>query len=308
MPILKKLFTTLTLFPLLILVGCAQSNNYQQLELTKETELQAQQIKTKSLGIAFGGGGLRGYMHLGVIKALEENNIKADLVTGSSAGSIAATLYASGKSYGELEEIMNDFSEFNLMDFVLSRRGIVNGQNLAEWIHDSVSQKTLSEMEIPIGITATDMTTLESVLIQDGDPGEAVQTSSTIPGAFVPVEHNEHLLVDGGVLNVVPVNYARAMGADVVIAVDIYCGNQPAAEITSLSMQLAAFRLLACRLSEDEINSADVVISPAYEPKGSGLFSSKEEAINAGYEATLSEIPKLNNLLEQRPQLAQTKL
>jgi len=295
---MKKLFITLLISQLLVLWGCAHSNNYQELKLTKVSELQHQQVKTKSLGIAFGGGGLRGYMHLGVIKALEENNIKADLVTGSSAGSIAATLYASGKSFGELEEIINEFSESDTIDFVLSRRGIVNGQNLAEWINDSVPQQKLSEMEIPIGITATDMTTLESVLIQDGNPGEAVQTSSTIPGAFVPVEHNKHLLVDGGVLHVVPVDYAKAMGADVVIAVDIYCGNQQAAEIISFSMQLATFRLLACRLSEDEIKSADVVIRPAYEPKGRGLMSSKEEAINAGYEAMLLEIPKLNRLLE----------
>ena len=196
---MKKLFITLIISQLLVLAGCTISNNYQQLKLTKQSDLQQQQIKSKSLGIAFGGGGLRGYMHLGVIKALEENNIKADLVTGSSAGSLAATLYASGKSYGELEGIMSDFSEFELMDFVLSRRGIVNGRNLAQWVNKSVEQKKLSEMAIPIGITATDMTTHESVLIQDGDPGEAVQTSSTIPGAFVPVEHNEHLLVDGGV-------------------------------------------------------------------------------------------------------------
>lgn len=280
------------------LFGCACSNNYPQLVLAKETEVLPQQTASKSLGIAFGGGGLRGYMHLGVIKALEEHNIKADLVTGSSAGSIAATLYASGKSYSELEEIINGFSESEIMDFVLSRRGIVNGQNLAEWINNSVPQQKLSEMEIPIGITATDMTSLESVLIQDGNPGEAVQTSSSVPGAFVPVEYNEHLLVDGGILNVVPVHYAKAMGAEVVIAVDIYCGNQKAAEITSLSMQLATFRLLACRLSEDEINSANIVIRPAYEPKGSGLLSPKEMATNAGYEAMLSEIPKLKSLLK----------
>ena len=304
---MKKLFITLIISQLLVLAGCTISNNYQQLKLTKQSDLQQQQIKSKSLGIAFGGGGLRGYMHLGVIKALEENNIKADLVTGSSAGSLAATLYASGKSYGELEGIMSDFSEFELMDFVLSRRGIVNGRNLAQWVNESVVQKKLSEMAIPIGITATDMTTHESVLIQDGDPGEAVQTSSTIPGAFVPVEHNEHLLVDGGVLNVVPVHYAKAMGADVVIAVDIYCGNQPAAEITALGMQFATFRLLACKLSEDEITSADVVVRPAYEPEGSGVFSSKEVAVNAGYQAMLSQIPKLKSLLEQKLHLTQAK-
>ncbi|MCV2402236.1 patatin-like phospholipase family protein [Marinomonas sp. C2222] len=296
---LKKLSILLTLLSLLTLMGCAQRNSYQELELVKEVDLQPQQIKTKSLAIAFGGGGIRGYMHLGVIKALEENNIKADLVTGSSAGSVAATLYASGKPYHELEEIMNDFSEFDLMDFVLSRKGLVNGQNLADWINQSISQQKLSELEIPVGITATNMTTLESVLITDGNPGEAVQTSSSIPGAFVPVEHKENLLVDGGILNVVPVYYAKTMGADIVIGVDIYCGNQPAAEITALGMQLATFRLLACRHSEKEINSADIVVRPTYEPKGSGILSSKEAGIQAGYDAMMAKMPELIALLRE---------
>ncbi|WP_413699008.1 patatin-like phospholipase family protein [Psychromonas sp. KJ10-10] len=255
-------------------------------------------MKSKTLGIAFGGGGLRGYMHLGIIRALEENNITADLVTGSSAGSIATTFYASGKSYAEIENIITEFSEFDVMDFVLSPNGIVNGQNLAEWINANVLQEKLSQMTMPIGITATNMTTLESVLIIDGDPGEAVQTSSTIPGAFVPVEHDHHLLVDGGILNVVPVHYAKSMGAKVIIAVDIYCANQPQSEIKSLSMQLATFRLLACRHSEQEINSADIVIRPDYEPEGNGLFSSKQDAIDAGYQAMLTQIPKLKALLK----------
>lgn len=301
---LSKPYTRLlTMFLILTMLGCAQSNNYQQLGVINPNNIQMQVDKSetndKVLGIAFGGGGIRGYMHLGVIKALEQHNIKADLVTGSSAGSVAATLYASGKSYKELDKIIGEFSEFDIADFVLSRRGIVNGQELAKWINQQVPQRHLSEMDIPIGITATDMTNLESVLIQDGDPGEAVQTSSTIPGAFVPVEHNEHLLVDGGVLHVVPVDYARDMGADVVIAVDIYCGNQPAAEISAVKMQLSAFRLLACRLSEQEIKSADIVIRPSYEPEDLSLNNPKEEAIESGYQAMLAQMPRLKRLLSE---------
>jgi len=304
---------------MLTMAGCAQNNNYQQLELVKASELKAHSkekqmaasqrveskpkgqkaIQRKKIGIAFGGGGIRGYMHLGVIKALEESKIKADIVTGSSAGSIAATLYASGKTYDELEKIISDFSETDIMDIVLSRKGIMNGQNLAQWINNSVPQQKLSDMVIPIGITATDMTSLESVLIRDGNPGEAVQTSSTIPGAFIPVEHKDHLLVDGGVLNVVPVDYAKAMGADLVIAVDIYCGNQKPAKNTSLSMQLSTFRLLACKLSEAEINRADIVIRPDYEPDENRNFNSKKDAINAGYKAMMAQMPKLEKLLKE---------
>lgn len=292
-------FISLVMLSLWLLVGCAKDNHYQQLHITTQMAVEPLQTDNQTLAIAFGGGGLRGYMHLGVIKALHEHGIKADLVTGSSAGSVAATLYASGQSYDKLESILMAFSEYDLMDFVLSKQGLVNGQNLADWINASVPQQTLSAMSIPIGITATDMTDLESVLITDGNPGQAVQTSSSIPGAFIPVQHNEHLLVDGGVLNVVPVHYARAMGADMVIAVDIYCGNQPAADKTSIGVQLATFRLLACRLSEDEIMSADLVVRPSYEPKGSGVSSSKEVGVEAGYQAMMAKMPELKSLLGQ---------
>ncbi|GAB3486769.1 patatin-like phospholipase family protein [Marinomonas epiphytica] len=295
---MKKQYIFLVLLSI-ILHGCARSNQYQDLELVSKNDAQFEPWQNHSLAIAFGGGGVRGYMHLGVIKALEENQIKADLVTGSSAGSVAATLYASGQPYEELEIIIDDLNELAITDFVISRRGIVNGQKLAEWVNQSVPQQQLSQMPIPIGITATDMTDFKSILIRDGNPGQAVQTSSTIPGAFIPVEHNDHLLVDGGVLHVVPVEYARSMGADIVIAVDIYCGNQPSAEVTSMKMQLAAFRLLACRLSEPEIQSADILVRPNYEPAEAGLFSDKSAAIQAGYDAMMAQMPQLKQKLKQ---------
>ncbi len=282
-----------------LVFGCAKSNDYSNLVLTTDAELNTHQGTRPTLGIAFGGGGIRGYMHLGVIKALMEHNIQADLVTGSSAGSIAATFYASGMTYPQLESVMSDLNTLSLLDVVWSKKGLINGQNLAQWVNDSVAQTDLSEMPIPIGITATDMTAKSSVLIQQGNPGEAVQTSSSIPGAFVPVLHGGHLLVDGGVLHIVPVDYAKSMGADIVIAVDIYCANQTEVKDSAMQMQLAVFRLLTCRLSDDEIQRAQLVVRPHYEPEGSGLFSDKSIAIEAGYQAMMAKMPQLKRLLAQ---------
>lgn len=282
-----------------LVFGCAKSNDYSNLVLTKDAERNLHQGTRPTLGIAFGGGGIRGYMHLGVIKALMEHHIQADLVTGSSAGSIAATFYASGMSYPQLESVMSDLNTLSLLDVVWSKKGLINGQNLAQWVNDSVAQTDLSEMPTPIGITATDMTAKSSVLIQQGNPGEAVQTSSSIPGAFVPVLHAGHVLVDGGVLHIVPVDYAKSMGADIVIAVDIYCANQPEVKDSAMQMQLAVFRLLTCRLSEDEIQRAQLVVRPNYEPEGSGLFSDKSIAIEAGYQAMMAKMPQLKRLLAQ---------
>lgn len=291
--------TLLSLFAVLLISGCAKSNQYDELITYSEEELQESVRQSSSLAIAFGGGGIRGFMHLGVIKALEENGIRADIVTGSSAGSIAAALYASGLSYEQLENIINDVSELELADIVISSRGFVNGKNIAKWVNASVPQTNLHDMPIAIGITATDMNMRKSVLIREGNVGEAVQTSSTIPGAFVPVEHHGHILVDGGILTVVPVNYARKMGADFVVAVDIYCGNQPEPEMNLGNITLSTFRMLSCTLAQSEINNADIVISPDFEPENSSLFSSKEAAIQAGYQATLSEISNIVALIER---------
>lgn len=281
-----------------LLTACAKPNQYDGLKSLSADTPKTANIKEKpTLGIAFGGGGVRGFMHLGVIKALEEHHIKADLVTGSSAGSIAAVLYASGLSYPQMMQRIDELSEWTLADFVFSKRGVINGQALAKWINNSIRQTDLSAMTIPIGVTVTDMSQRQSLLLVEGNPGQAVQASSSIPGAFIPVQNGERLLVDGGVLNVVPINYAKTMGADIVIGVDIYCHNQPAVEESVGKMLLGTVRMLSCQLAESEMQSADVLITPNFEPEKMGSFESKTQAIAVGYQSTLAVIPQIKALL-----------
>ncbi|TKG17046.1 hypothetical protein FCV81_15655 [Vibrio breoganii] len=274
-------------------MACSSPNVYNDLNAIPSTEAHEH-----DLGIAFGGGGVRGFMHLGVIKALAEEGIAPDVVSGTSAGSIAATLYASGMSYEEMETSIEKVGMSDIADFVFSSKGLVNGKNLSEWINSQVAYDDLSDMPMPIALTATNMTSRETVLIRSGNPGHAVQTSSTIPGAFVPVEHQGDILVDGGIFSVVPVYAAKELGANKVIAVDIYCHNQPKPEVSVSKITLAAFRMQSCRLSEQELNSADIVIRPNYEPSGSAAFDEKEQAIQAGYLATKEAMPQIKALLE----------
>lgn len=290
----------LTIATPLCLLGCAQSNIYNQLALTPKPLMTDSSVDPQSLGIAFGGGGLRGYMHLGAIKALTEHNITADFVTGTSVGSVAATLYASGMEYEKLEDIVTSLNGPCLLDVVISSQGFINGKALANWINDAISQEQLSEMAIPIGITATNMTSYESVLIRDGNPGESVQTSSTIPGIFHPVHHHDHVLADGGVLSVVPIDFVKSMGADIVIGIDIYCGNQPEVQTGAFAMQLATFRYLSCSLSEEEIKRADILIQPDFEPEMTFSEDARHLSIKAGYDAMMEKIPELQALLKSR--------
>ncbi|BFM11121.1 hypothetical protein R50072_12740 [Simiduia litorea] len=271
-------------------MACSSPNVYNDLNVSSPI-VQSEY----ELGIAFGGGGVRGFMHLGVIKALEEAGIKADVVSGTSAGSIAATLYASGMSFEEMAVAIENIGMFDIADFVLSSKGLVNGKSLSDWVNAQVAYDDLADMPIPVAVTATNMTTHKTVIIRSGNPGKAVQTSSTIPGVFLPVEHLGDILIDGGIFSVVPVYTARKLGAKKVIAVDIYCANQTKPGASASKLTLAVFRMQSCRLSQQELESADVVIAPLYEPAGSAAFDDKEKAIEAGYIATMAVITQIRS-------------
>ena len=287
----KSLMLSLAMFAV---IGCSSPNRYDDLNAIAPIAVDSGEY---DLGIAFGGGGVRGFMHLGVLKALQEEGIKPDVVSGTSAGSIAAVLYASNMSVAEMEIAIGKVGMSDIADFVFSSKGLVNGKRLAEWINAQIDYDDLANMPIPVAVTATNMTTQKTVMIRSGNPGHAVQTSSTIPGAFIAVENQGDILVDGGVFSVVPVYTARELGARIVIAVDIYCHNQSKPAMSASNVTLAAFRMQSCRLSQLELNSADIIISPNYEPSGSAAFDEKTEAIEAGYIATKKAMPKIKSLL-----------
>ena len=161
------------------------------------------------------------------------------------------------------------------------------------WMRTATGNRSLRELPVPLGITVTDLDAGKALLVVDGDPGEAVQASAAVPGVVIPVQSNERTLVDGGVLTIVPVRFVRAMGADLVIAIDIYCGKPPALRGNALDTVLKTFRLQSCLLSEAEIAEADILVRPAFEPDNPVSFSKREEAILAGYRAASAVIPTL---------------
>jgi len=287
--------------------ACAKNNHYDGLKaLSIEQVEQFERVakvpraeKHPRLGIAFGGGGVRGFMHLGVLRALDEAGIRADVVTGSSVGALAATLYASGMNYAEIETLTLSASEFDLLDLVISRQGVINGQAYAEWVREATGHRRIKDLPVPLGIAITDLNAGSSLLIVDGDPGEAVQASAAVPGTVVPVQSKGATYIDGGVLTIVPVRFARAMGADIVVAVDIYCGEHPPPKGNAIDTVLKTFRLQSCLISDAEIREADILIRPDFEPDSPISFSQREEAIKAGYRATQAVLPALRKRLNR---------
>jgi NTE family protein len=282
---------------LTLLGACANANHYDALTVIKAVAPQpvvaAELAAPPKLGIAFGGGGVRGFMHLGVLRALDEAGLRADVVTGSSAGAIAAALYASGMPYRQMEEAARSVSELELADLVLSPQGFVGGRALAAWLNEMTGHQPIKALPVRLGVTVTDLGKGEALLVVDGNVGHAVQASASVPGAVMPVLANGATYVDGGVLALVPVRFARQLGADVVLAVDIICGNQGVLKGNALDSLLRTVRLQSCKLSEQEIAEADFLIRPVFEPESNLSFDQREEAILAGYLAAKAIMPAL---------------
>jgi len=288
----------------LALGACARSNVYHGLKMLPVEEAGAvarprNDAAAPRVGIAFGGGGVRGFVHLGVLRALNEAGIDAGVASGSSAGAIAAALYASGMSYPRIEKVIYSLAELDLVDVVASREGLINGQALAAWVREATGYERIESLPRTLGIVVTDLANGRPVVIVEGDLGQAVQASASVPGTMVPVQSRGSTLIDGGVLTVVPVRAARALGADIVIGVDVYCGAAPAPRRNAVDTVFRTFRLQSCLLSEAETREADVLIRPGFEPASATSFGQREQAVEAGYIAAKAQIPALKARLEK---------
>jgi NTE family protein len=175
------------------------------------------------IGLALGSGSARGLAHIGVIRAIEENGIHVHMVAGTSIGALVGAAYASGR----LETLEQDFLNIDwkrigaLLDPVFPRSGLIDGRKIAGFVRSHVSLKPLEQLPIRFCAVATDLSNGQEVLIRDGDVIDAVRASISVPGIFSPVRRRGRILVDGGLANPVPVSAVRALGADIVIAVDL---------------------------------------------------------------------------------------
>jgi NTE family protein len=255
------------------------------------------QPRPPKVGLALGGGAARGFAHIGVIQVLEEAGIQVDLVVGTSAGSVVAALYASGSggvaggvALGKLADGMD---ETTLTDWAFPGRGMIRGEALAKYIRDHVGGKSIEQMRMPLGIVATDLDTGAPILFQRGDPGVAVRASSAVPAVFQPVRIGTREYVDGGLVSPVPVRFAREMGAEVVIAVDISAIPDGNATGDAMRMLLQTFSIMGRSINHFELRDADVVLTPSLAGVSSADFASRKRSIAAGREAALAALPAL---------------
>jgi len=247
------------------------------------------------IGLALGGGAARGFAHVGVIQILEEAGIRPTLVTGTSAGSLVAAIYASGKNGKQLQHVAETMEEVTIADWTLPlfNRGMFRGDALAKYVNGQVSARLIEDMPLPLGIVATDLNSGQSMLFQRGDTGTAVRASSAVPAVFQPVKISGRDYVDGGLVSPVPVRAARKMGAELVIAVDI--SSPPDSNLAggTLDVLLQTFSIMGSSINSFELKDADVVVRPVLTGISSSDFSARKRSIEAGRRAMLQMLPQL---------------
>ncbi len=258
--------------------------------------------KVVKIGLALGGGAARGFAHVGVIQVLEENGFKPSLVTGTSAGSLVAAFYASGKDGAALQQVAETMDEAAFTDWTLPifSRGILRGDALAKYVRRQVRGRLIEDMPMPLGIVATDLKNGQGVLFRRGDTATAVRASSAVPAIFEPVKIANREYVDGGLVSPVPVRYAKQMGADLVIAVDISTPPEGSPSGDTFQILMQTFNIMGKSINNLELREADVVVRPALQGVGSSDFGARKRSIAAGRAAMQMRLPELKLALEAR--------
>lgn len=178
------------------------------------------------VGLALGGGGARALAHIGILEVLERETIPIDFICGTSMGGVIACAYAAGQTPVSMKKVALEFSELRnlvrLLDVLPHRRGLIEGQRVRELMMHMIGEtRTFAELRIPCAVTGVDLISGQAMVFRSGSVADAVMMTSAFPGIFQPVALDDRLIVDGGILNNVPADVARMLGADVVIAVDV---------------------------------------------------------------------------------------
>lgn len=301
---MNKLFSTFKTFlaasSVLVLAACPSGNSPQSKPSTQgQNTVSHTAPKPKAtVALALGGGASKGFAHIGIIKVLKENNIPVKIVTGTSAGSIVGSMYASGMSPDRLELEAEILGKTDLVDLTLSTSGFIKGEKLQNYINRKVGNRPMQQFPIKFAAVATDFESGKPVVFNVGNAGQAVRASASIPNVFQPVVIGNRKYVDGGLSQPVPVSAAKKMGANFIIAVDI--SARPAKNVNQgmFSYLDQTFNVMSQTALRQELGQANVVIKPQVLELGSvGGFDQKQRAIQLGEQAARAALPEIKRKL-----------
>jgi NTE family protein len=255
-----------------------------------------------TIGLALSGGAARGMAHVGVVRALSENNIPVDFIAGTSAGSLVGGALATGMDLDRIEELGREMRWRDIGRMTMSRLGVQSNERLEQYLREKLPVTRFEDLPVPFAAVATDLNTGTAVILRDkGDLPFAIRASCTIPGWFVPVIDEEgRQLVDGGLVAVIPASVARSLGADIVIAVDVNAEGAKFFGSTSsvIGVLLQSMLVVQKTASRHQLSLADHVIKPKVGHIRWDEMGRAEELMIAGYEAGLESASEIRALIE----------
>ena len=241
-------------------------------------------MKKEKIGLALGGGAVLGAAHIGALQALHEHGLKISAISGTSIGAVIAALYAFGKTPDEIKEIALNTNWKNLSSLSLSRLGVLSNEKIGELITDNFGDVEFSDAKMPLNMVATDISTGEKVLLSSGSVKEAVMASCCLPGLFIPVEIDGRLLVDGGLVENVPVQALLEHDVSYSIAVDLNAKHSFKKPEGIVGVLLNTFDFMLKAATSKELEDADLVIRPDLSSFNAISTSQIEELIDMGHE------------------------
>jgi NTE family protein len=254
--------------------------------------------KHPTIGVALGSGGARGFAHLGVLKVLKQHEIPIDMISGSSMGALVGSFYASGLTVEQMYKLAAAFKRKYFIDVTVPKMGFIQGDRIKQLIRIFTRNQNIEDLPIPLAVVATDLNEGKKVVFRKGPVADAVRASISIPGIFVPFSYNGSLLVDGGVIERVPVSAVKEMGADIVIAVDVSHVKKEARIQSIFDVIMRSLDIMQNELAQHRTTS-DVVICPRVEHFHSGAFTKIDEIIKLGEEEATKHIDEIKNKINQ---------
>ncbi len=288
---MKQLKPILILVVILFLASCAGR------------QMPSGELPRPKIALVLGGGAARGFAHVGVIRALEQEKIPIDMIVGTSVGSLIGAIYAGDMNSFELEWTAFTLNKDDLFDYgilsAITSRGLAPGDKLEAFVKAKIPTANIEDLKVPYAAVATDLNRGTMVVLDKGSVASAVHASSAIPGVFDPVDYQGKLLVDGGLVDNIPIAAARARGADIVIAVDI-SENVTNFNITNLvDVVLQAVNIMFNESVKSKKKDADVLIAPAVGDVAMLDFTQKKRCMQAGIEAAHKAMPEIRKKIEE---------
>lgn len=238
----------------------------------------------KDIGLALGGGAVLGAAHVGVLRAIDEFDIKIKYISGTSIGAFVAAFFAFGKNWKEIKQIATELKWIDITGISLSRYGLLSNEKLGKLILEHIGDKNIQDSDIPLAMIATDVTSGEKIILDKGPVADAVMASTCIPGIFKPIEKNGRMLVDGGIVENVPINTIKGMGAEYVIGIDLNAKHKYDKPDNILDVIINSFHFLMKKSVKLQKEDADLLIEPDLAAFNRSDMSQVDKLMEKGYE------------------------